>query len=277
MKKEELLSYVAGYIDGDGCISAFQVGGDSSPRFRCIVEISSKVRHSVEYIQGLLSNGKITPESDGTFRARYWYQEAARVSSIVQPYLYLKRPQALLIVGLHSLIKGWTRQHKVTEAVFAQRRAIAVQIQSLNQNPRPLDSDKPKSKRRSFAYLAGIIDAEGCVRIERKGRELSPVVHVRMKDGYVCKWIAERFGGYILDPSPSNNVYTWGAERHVAVSCLRKIKPYLRLKQEQAEIAIRLQRHKDLWQSKMRGRRLPDSVIKKRFEWKDRLAVLNIC
>lgn len=277
MTRDELMGYVGGYIDGDGTVTTASVDNGRSESIKCIVEISCKHENPLRYLSGVLGGGKIWSNGDGTLKLGFHYARGAKVAERISGYLYIKRRQAELLVKLNSMIqaRGFRRSDGMPEEIRKQREEIRNEIKRLNASPSPLPEYAPRGKRRSFSYLAGILDAEGSLMIQRKGNEYSPRVSVRMKDGFVCAWLKEVFGGTFQNPTPSNDIYTWEAERRVAVSCLRKALPYIRAKHEQAEILIRLQRHKDLWYERYSGRAVPDFLLRKRAAWKDRIHILN--
>lgn len=277
MTRDELMGYVGGYVDGDGTITVVSVDNGISESLRCVVEIACKHESPLRYFQGLLGGGEVRPNGDGTLKLTFMYAEAAKVAERIGDYLYLKRRQAKLLVRLNELIRnrGFRRSDGMPKEMRSQRSSVRDEISNLNNHPNPFPEYAPRGKRRSFAYLAGILDSEGSLMIQKKGNEYSPRVSVRMKDGFVCRWLVKVFGGTFQNPTPSNDVYTWEVERRVAVSCLAKALPYIRTKHEQAEILIRLQRHKDLWRSRCSGRLLPESVLRKRAAWKDRIHILN--
>lgn len=110
-------------------------------------------------------------------------------------------------------------------------------------------------KRTDIAYIAGIIDGEGCIHI---GREKSN----RYRSGYVFRlsvslssteewlpnWLKFVFGGYIYSQQPRGlqrkPYWEWRLMHNKAKDFLELIYPYLRLKQPQAEIAINFQRNR---------------------------------
>lgn len=104
-----------------------------------------------------------------------------------------------------------------------------------------------------YAYLAGTIDADGCITVQRVKKlskrckrlstyyiikialnETSPVVPTLLK---------ETFGGQLYTHQPANQShkrwYIWQVTNQLAISAIRLLMPYLRLKKEQAEIAVK--------------------------------------
>lgn len=103
---------------------------------------------------------------------------------------------------------------------------------------------------KELAYLAGIFDGEGCIdiaRISRKDR-WSPTYRLQcrlaMCNPYIPKLFYFRFGGSVRtfkrDPKWSRQWY-WHISGVKAVEFLNVIKPYLRLKRAEADLAITFQ------------------------------------
>lgn len=96
------------------------------------------------------------------------------------------------------------------------------------------------------AYLAGIIDGEGCIgaaelRDKRPGRGVGVMftVFVSMCDREPADLCAEIYGGHIRERKPLKAhwklVYTWQAYGEIGARLLRDVLPYLRIKRGQAE------------------------------------------
>ncbi len=103
-----------------------------------------------------------------------------------------------------------------------------------------------------LAYTAGIIDGEGSIAIynmsmpPHTGKRTHALrVRVGMCDMGIPHWLQLRFGGSVSKSKPKNPrhlmVYTWTLSTKAAGGFLQSILPYLKLKQEQAELAIEFQ------------------------------------
>ena len=99
-------------------------------------------------------------------------------------------------------------------------------------------------------YAAGIIDGEGYIGItisEPRGKAKSTyfntVVNVGMADLEIPAWLQEIFGGSLYS-YPSKNgktrgVFHWKLSGVAAIEFCKIIRPFLKLKNRQAEILIR--------------------------------------
>lgn len=103
------------------------------------------------------------------------------------------------------------------------------------------------------AYLAGVIDSDGCIRVERLvQRKLGSLisycamVHVQQVESEAVHLAKDIFGGYIQHPKPparfpkARPMVRWVAKSRIAVRALTCLRPYLRIKAEQADNAIAL-------------------------------------
>jgi hypothetical protein len=105
-------------------------------------------------------------------------------------------------------------------------------------------------KKTDLAYMAGIIDGEGCIcihrsRTKRAGDSLIANVTVRMTVEHIPQWLHFSFGGSFGTQKPKKvgwqPVYQWKVYGKNAVTFLQAILPYLIVKRPQAEIALRVE------------------------------------
>ena len=108
-------------------------------------------------------------------------------------------------------------------------------------------------KQTDLAYLAGIIDGEGCISIFARNRpghkypDMCLRVAVNSTDEWLCQYIRFSFGGFMSQPKYRANckpIWEWRLERGKARDFLELILPYLHLKRPQAELAIKFQNSK---------------------------------
>ena len=105
-----------------------------------------------------------------------------------------------------------------------------------------------KATRLELAYLAGIFDGEGSIVIGRVNRRDRPnpshvlFCRVAMCTPYIPGLFMFRFQGNIRTFKPSNpnwnRQWAWSISGCKAVDFLKTIRPYLRLKKSEADLAI---------------------------------------
>lgn len=101
-----------------------------------------------------------------------------------------------------------------------------------------------------LAYLAGILDGEGCIHISKyKGDERHKTlrytlnVQISMVDKSPLMLAQFAFGGYlrlrIRENTKWKPIWEWGLKSNKAVECLKDLLPYLRTKKAEAELGIK--------------------------------------
>ncbi len=93
------------------------------------------------------------------------------------------------------------------------------------------------------AYIAGLIDGEGCISVEIKRGIHQLSIIVGMTDANALHVIATRFGNNVRGPYNSMRfgtrpIYNWSASGGKAVEMLETLLPYLVVKRSQAELAL---------------------------------------
>lgn len=99
------------------------------------------------------------------------------------------------------------------------------------------------------AYLAGVIDSDGCIRLERtqpknrKNLSYCPRILVTQTRREVCEWIGEIFGGPMMTnrrgkTDNSNSLYTWRVSGTKAIEMCKLLEPYLKIKAPRARVLI---------------------------------------
>jgi len=107
-------------------------------------------------------------------------------------------------------------------------------------------------KKTELAYVAGIIDGEGCIGIQtfktrgrRGGVRYGMYVTVANTNEWLIQWFKFNFGGCVCrtDNSGSNNkdCWSWRIQTRQAADFLRLVLPYLQIKRFRAEVALQFQ------------------------------------
>ena len=102
------------------------------------------------------------------------------------------------------------------------------------------------------AYVAGLIDGEGCIHLDATGRTYKARVSVGMSAPALplLQSLQEEWGGTLYQARKANDrwaaAYTWHLTSESAEALIRAVRPYLRLKVKQADLALEVQEH---WRS----------------------------
>jgi len=140
-----------------------------------------------------------------------------------------------------------------------------------------------------WAYLAGFIDGDGCITINVGGTKGSVTPSHRLlllitqaNKEYLEKWCARVGLGRVYaihsGESPiqgTKQCYNWQMSGRQAEAVLRKVLPYLDIKREQAEIAIKFRTTAGR-QGGIGGRRVnPSGIIRLRERYAQQLRALK--
>lgn len=107
-----------------------------------------------------------------------------------------------------------------------------------------------KIREMELAYMAGIIDGEGCITINHArnwecltGYTNMLQVKVAMTNYKVPYWLLDKCGGSLREHQPINHklVFIWTIGSRQAANLLNQLLPYLKITKEQAEVAIKFQ------------------------------------
>lgn len=122
----------------------------------------------------------------------------------------------------------------------------------------------------TLAYAAGLFDGEGSIIIRKRTQRgcLAPVyslhVSVANTDLPIIEWLQEAWPGHLCKtglPAKAGRrhaAWKWNLTSRIAAAFLRDVQPYLRIKAEQARIAIELA---DLIAARNRGLPLTDADV----------------
>jgi hypothetical protein len=140
----------------------------------------------------------------------------------------------------------------------------------------------------TLAYVAGLIDGEGYIGISyaaQKAPYCTPRYRLRISVGMTCehivRWLADTFGFnvYVKQPDFRNRrqtVYTADLQAIRCADFLRAIRPWLKIKDLQADVAIDFQESCSAWKLiNHHGERLPDAEVMRRHQLYLRLQELN--
>ena len=89
-------------------------------------------------------------------------------------------------------------------------------------------------------WLAGFFDGEGCIYLQCDKRKLAVFglqVSITQNDEPILKEIQSEFGGTVYRHS-GRRCYRWRITSAPALSFLKAVQPYVRIKKEQVDLAI---------------------------------------
>ena len=117
-------------------------------------------------------------------------------------------------------------------------------------------SEEVRCKQEKLIYLAGIIDGEGTISVSKRyGISRNATYFHQFKIGNtdirLIQWLVDNFGGSFPKcmklKGNRKDAYVWCLSGHASYKLLKKVMPYLLLKQKQAIYAIQLYENVSRW------------------------------
>jgi len=144
---------------------------------------------------------------------------------------------------------------------------------------------KTKHTSTQIAYIAGLIDGEGCFYIGRvkqgkygSGYQWHSLLRITSCDECIIIWLEETFGGskdsryrWTSKKAFTRPVYNWQATGPMLDYIMPKILNYLIIKKPQCEVMIKYR----LTSKNIGSKRLPDKVVALRYELLKEIRNLN--
>ena len=137
------------------------------------------------------------------------------------------------------------------------------------------------------AYAAGIFDGEGYVDIYKaststasKSPSLMLRIIISQKDGLVMNWLQDNFGGnVVLERRKETYIYRWDIRSQAAKRFLLQIQPFVLIKKEQIDLAIKYEEEKEKYLLTLKGhqgfRQLSEDEISRRMKMREDLRKLK--
>ncbi len=137
------------------------------------------------------------------------------------------------------------------------------------------------------AYAAGIFDGEGYVDIYKatqskasKSPSLMLRIIISQKDGLIMNWLQDNFGGNVnLERRKETYIYRWDIRSQAAKRFLMEIRPFVLIKKEQIDLAIKYEEEKERYLTTLKGsqgfRQLSEDEINRRMEMREELKKLK--
>src|SRR5206468_3833176 len=92
------------------------------------------------------------------------------------------------------------------------------------------------------AYLAGILDGEGCLGVGKRLKYITPTVQISNTGMALLSWVQMHFGGsiYAYKPRGDNRrqCYLYSCAGQKALKIIKAARPYLILKSGQADLLL---------------------------------------
>lgn len=215
----DVKSYIMGFFDGDGHIGISRSKNINSVNISFVQAHDTETCEILEFIRNYYG-GNITHRQPGTVNSRHTSTLTLRARDHIHfikdlaQYGVLKKCRAVL------LLNGYYNGEKHNDPVWHEQMKMLVEnTQNVELPSEPLPA----------SYLAGLYDAEGCVRINKHGAIFSTLTQkscIRILD-----LIKRTYGGCVTDGGLKTS-------NSSSIVLFESIIPFSIIKREQIQIAL---------------------------------------
>jgi hypothetical protein len=282
MNKDIQFAYAAGILDAEGCFSICRQSKYNSvgPRVQVVMTDLKPLRR----LQGLFGGSLVeTKMASNGRKVPYHFtasgKNARRLIESTLPLLIEKREQAKLLLELQDNIDEWNRKPRLRGnlpvEVMEYRMSLKQRVHELKDlSVSVAPKERTQAKREKLAYLAGILEGEGCFTIIRgEGNSFASVVSIMMCHRSILDEVVSMFGGTIIERKQANGrtILMWRVKGQAAADLCRSIAPYVAFRHEELELLRNLQNTTNLWAKRGGRDGIPAHVTAKRVAWKQRI------
>lgn len=238
--KEYTKAYTAGLLDAEGCIGIYKIVHKTTDRlnYSFSVVIANTNLQLMAWLVSVFGGNytKITPD-----KGRVWYQwragkGAVKFLSDLLPYIQIKKLEAELFIKarLEYENKNYSNLHGIMDEIRFLKDRECSTTDTL---------DGSIENKLTHAYMAGIFDGEGCISvgIAPSGK---PILHVNIANNFrpLINLCLRLYSGWFQVKPPKGNTKEalrwWLTKKELQERFLLQVLPYLKLKKEQAKLAL---------------------------------------
>jgi hypothetical protein len=251
-----LLAYMAGFFDGEGCITAGRTC-NGGRRYLIVCTITQKTCEVLDLVRSYFG-GSITMPTDyfRCYRLRLTTLGSYQFLRAVSNLLIVKYQQAQVAMEFYETrqrvnigrnqFRGFTEEEKEQELVPIKL------LKALKKEPllKPYLTMPQKDDVRR-AYIAGMFDGDGSINISRARRGKGDYNHFQLSCciGQCAKalvaYVQSIYGGaiFVMKRKSTNHstCYLWRVSSQKAFNILWEIYDYLIIKKSQADLAFEFQ------------------------------------
>lgn len=256
MKNKTTFSYLAGYLDGDGC---FYAGKFLQKQNNIVYEYSIQVlcvnKNVISYFTDTFGGAYRAKQKRPKQKIPYVWsiknKHCKEVAYKVQRFLVEKKELCDYFIQFCNSISESNYQYPGKILIEKREKLIEKirEIRHMNdfvtkENIKSLEeiTDFIVPSEEDLAYMAGFIDAEGCFRIKKWKPRNKPnhvyAIHLEIGNTKfpIFPWLLKRFGGNVNFHQPKNPkqkaVARWSLSAKSLYELIPKILPFLRTKKE---------------------------------------------
>lgn len=240
MIKNTDLAYAAGYIDGDGCFYIEKIFIENRFKYRCFMVINSTEIENLHWFQrtfgGTLTSTPSLKNGHKPIHRLVIKGKNLDILKNIEPFLVEKLEEFHTFENFRKTNDRQAKDQLIDQMYFLKNQgnliitSIKKEIESLRNSIFPSIED--------FSYLAGWIDAECCLNINKSKTKNRPnstykvLLQCNNTKSPCFRWLSERFGGqfHFIDRSKYHNCrnqMTWRLSSRALLQILDKIQPFL--------------------------------------------------
>lgn len=275
------LAYAAGYIEGDGCFYIGTYQSTKSTIYEYSIQVCSVKKESTDWFKETFGGSIRIKEALGNRKTPYTWtikgQESVDMAQAILPYLIEKRLECQIFIEFGLTVIQNNFQPLQDEGVL-DRTSLIKNMRNVRHNEGLITEEIVKNLKIivgtghteiDIAYLAGLIDAEGCFRVKKWKVKNKPnaVYAICLEIGntkkYFFRELLNKFGGSIVYiKSKSNNrrdSACWSVSAKRLNYLLERIHSFIKIKKPVCEKIIEFyktnlpnggDRHSDIFKRK---------------------------
>lgn len=260
--EEEIMSYLAGLMDGDGSFNLGKLNNASkSPLYFPVVQFGFQKKDIVEIFKDKFGGyiHYVNPKKDQRYKFDFYHWSMRSVKNVkpfierLGKYLILKKARAEFLLEFCNKFE-FTRGYELSKEKLFERESAYIKFRQMNDNRdfRGISTfERPNYNETNslfWSYVAGIIESDGsfCVKKQKYqyGQRYLPVISIDMVDPLAIHYISTKinFGRVLANKVKAckNGIcyrLALGKKEEI-ISFLNQIFPFLRVKKEQAKTLL---------------------------------------
>lgn len=173
MSRETELAWAAGFFDGEGCIQISVTRKNGIPIYHGLsVRLANVDLPSVQRFCSIMSRGSINVRTRPFQKTIYTWalggKSVIQILCLLMPYLRAKRPEARVVFKFSELRSSVKRVGTILreelDDIYWELRLLKHQQRQVPYTGDRYDTDlQLRNRPTDHAWLAGLIDAEGCI------------------------------------------------------------------------------------------------------------------
>lgn len=265
MITDEQAAYIAGLIDGEGCIKITKERRKKahwSDTYTYAVTVCNSNLEILQWLRQVTGFGRISPKSqkkDRNWKQTYDWEllhgEIPIFLNRISKYLRVKLTQAELVLEYIRDCEFGAGSGIVSDSISIRREVIYGEMRLLNARgpiiyeKETIENSNVLTSEEQSAYIAGFVDGEGHISLGRALRNNNthyfyPCVKITSTDKKILEWLHKVNGfGIIYTKSKERlhiwkQAYDWNVQLEYVYRFLGSLVKYLRIKQLQAELVL---------------------------------------